>query len=517
MKRFSLSILVLLLFTFCACSSLKKSAAENSDNEAPKIQTVVAEKSEQRKQISLKNGPVKSVGPDGEKNRLSKKGKAKYHRKVTPAWAKNATIYEVNLRQYSEAGDFTSFNNHLDRLKEMGVDILWFMPIYPISREKRKGSLGSCYSVADYKGVNPEHGTIEDFKKTVQLAHSKGMKVILDWVADHTGKDNHLIKDHPHWYGERAGKSILSEDVLELNYEEKALWEYQIAAMKYWVEECDIDGFRCDGAGMVPLDFWNEAREELEKVKPVFMLAEGDDPKLHKKAFDMSYSSAFYDMMNSLYKGEKTAHDVATYLERDQTRFGQDAYRLNFISNHDENSQVGTVWERMGKEAPYCMAVLSAVAPGMPLLYTGQEVGLDRRLKSYDKDSVDWSQKDHPMGELYKKLFALKHENPVMANGDFRGRGGNFTVKIDSSNSALLSFQRTYLEVLNESRSANTVTAIFNLSEEEITVDKLPFLVYGQIEYFTGEMLMTRSRFGQESGQNFKLKPWEYRIYVAKN
>ncbi len=336
-----------------------------------------------------------------------------------PDWAKNASIYEVNIRQYTKEGTFKAFEAHLPRLKALGTDILWLMPIYPIGEKSRKGSLGSYYAVKDYLDVNSEYGTREDFKALVDKIHSMGMYVILDWVANHTAWDNKLIEDHPDWYTvDSTGKIVTPvedwSDVADLNYENQDLRNYMTEALLFWVKEFGIDGYRCDVAGMVPVEFWNEARTELDKIKPVFMLAEWEDPVLLEKAFNMDYAWNLHHVMNSIAMGKKSVADLDQYFTTPEKVYPGNAIRMNFISNHDENSWNGTVWKRMGDATP-SMAILSATIPGMPLIYSGQEAGLDKQLSFFEKDEIEW--KEHGIGEIYKALFNLKKNNKALWNG----------------------------------------------------------------------------------------------------
>lgn len=327
----------------------------------------------------------------------------------TPEWAFNKTIYEVNLRQFSEEGNFDGFRKHLPRLKELGVGILWFMPIHPIGELNRKGSLGSYYSVKDYLDVNPEFGTIDDFKELVKEIHSLGMYVIIDWVANHTAWDHQWTKTHPEFYNKDDKGNFIPpvddwSDVIDLNYENKALWSEMINALKFWVTECDIDGYRCDVAGMVPIEFWIEAREQLDKIKPVFMLAEWDTPEMHF-AFDMTYDWNMHKTMNEVAKGKKSADEIIHHIQKDLENYPSYAFRMQFTDNHDENSWNGTVFERLG-DAAECFAVLTFLIPDMPLIYSGQEAGLNKRLSFFEKDPIDW--KEHKFFALYKSLIELK-------------------------------------------------------------------------------------------------------------
>ena len=264
-------------------------------------------------------------------------------KKQVPDWTKNSTIYEVNLRQFTESGKLKDFEKHLPRLKDLGVDILWFMPINPIGMKNRKGSLGSYYSVKDFKGFNPEFGTIEEWKNLVNKIHENKMYVIIDWVANHTSWDNAMITEHPEWFTKDSTGNIIPpvpdwKDVADLNYENKELWKYMIDAMAFWLKETDIDGFRCDVAGMVPVDFWNEARFQLDKIKPGFMLAEDEGPVMHERAFDMTYSWELHHLCADIAKGKKKVFELDSLFAREKKKFPAYAYRMFFSYNHDDRS-----------------------------------------------------------------------------------------------------------------------------------------------------------------------------------
>jgi cyclomaltodextrinase / maltogenic alpha-amylase / neopullulanase len=275
---------------------------------------------------------------------------------VHPSWSYNKTIYEVNIRQYTKSGTFKDFEKHLPELKEMGVGILWLMPINPIGEKNRKGTLGSYYSVKDYLAVNPEFGTMEDFKNLVKKIHSLGMHVIIDWVANHTSWDNNLTIEHPDFYKKDSTGNFISPvkdwtDAIALNYNNKELWGYMINALKFWVGKCGVDGFRCDVADMVPTPFWNKARKELNKIKPVFMLAEAEKPELQVKAFDMTYSWDVYKLMNNIAQGKESPSAFNSYFKTESERFSANDFRMRFTTNHDENSWNGTEFERLGDAA----------------------------------------------------------------------------------------------------------------------------------------------------------------------
>ncbi|MEO1361559.1 MAG: alpha-amylase family glycosyl hydrolase, partial [Pseudomonadota bacterium] len=251
-----------------------------------------------------------------------------------PSWAQDAVIYQINTRQFTPEGTFNAAQAHLPRLKELGVDILWLMPIHPIGEVNRKGALGSPYSIKDFFGVNPEFGSEDDFRAFVAAAHDQGFKVILDWVANHTAWDNPLVAEHPEWY-ETDWKGDFHPtpwtdwaDIIDLNYDNPELRAYKTRALKYWVEEFDIDGYRCDVAGFVPLDFWETARSELEEIKPVFMLAEWQQRDLHRTAFNASYGWAWKEAAQRIANGQSDAGDLRGFLGDQISTWPLDAYRM---------------------------------------------------------------------------------------------------------------------------------------------------------------------------------------------
>jgi glycosidase len=329
----------------------------------------------------------------------------------------------------------------------MGVDILWLMPIHPIGQVHRKGSLGSAYSVADYLAVNPDHGTFEDFKRLVASAHARGMNVIIDWVANHTAWDHPWVAQHPDWYKRDAAGKIHAcvfdngrelehwTDVVGLDYRQPALWDAMIEAMAFWVREAGIDGFRCDVAGLVPTAFWNRARAELDRIKPVFMLAEWSAPELHAQAFDMTYDWTLYELMKGLAAGTSKPAELARWVEQLPHGFPADAYRMLFTSNHDKNSWEGSDAELYGASFK-AFAVLAATLPGMPLVYGGQEAVLGKRLAFFEKDAIDWKSLD--LASFYAGLLALKHSHPALRNG---AAGGAVEV-VDTGNDQVFAFRR---------------------------------------------------------------------------
>ena len=398
-----------------------------------------------------------------------------------PEWTKNATIYQVNLRQFTAEGTFRAAENHLPRLRELGADILWLMPIHKIGEKNRKGTLGSPYSVKDYYSVNPEFGTLDDLKHFVNAAHQQGMYVILDWVANHTAWDNNLAVEHPEWY-DRDYKGDFRptpwwdwSDIIDLDFKHAGLRKYMTDAMKYWVMEANIDGYRCDVAGFVPVDFWNNVRRELDQIKPVFMLAEWESRDLHAEAFDMTYAWSWYDAVHQITQGDKTdLSGLFVYYSWNESSYPAESIRMTFVTNHDKNAWEGTEFEQFGKGLEAAM-VLSVIGEGMPLVYNGQEAGNTRRLQFFEKDPIVW--KEHPNGELYKRLFALKKKNTALWNATW---GARMILVPNSAPAKVFSFVRR-----NEK---DKVFAVLNFSDQPQAVTFKENLYHGKyVDYFGGE------------------------------
>lgn len=344
-----------------------------------------------------------------------------------PEWTYDSVVYEVNIRQFSPEGTFKGVEAQLPRLKELGVDVLWLMPMYEIGTVERKGTLGSYYAISDYKKVNPEFGTMEDFEHLLDVAHQMGFKVILDWVANQTAPDHVWMTEKPADFYERdaEGNAIWEydwTDTRSLNYENQEVWWAQDDAMRFWLEK-GVDGFRCDAAGEVPAEFWYAIMPKMNKDYPeAYFLAEAERDNLadSRTTFDANYAWELHHLLNSLAQGSKTPADLKEYLDRDAARFPKEAFRLTFTSNHDENSWAGTEFEREGKAADACAVLCFTLPASQPLIYTGQEIGLSRRLAFFEKDPItDWSANEHTA--FYKTLVDLKHNNPALAAGE---RGG---------------------------------------------------------------------------------------------
>jgi len=387
-----------------------------------------------------------------------------------PSWTYDSVMYEVNVRQYSPEGTFKGVEAQLPRLKELGVDILWFMPMYKIGEVERKGSLGSYYAISDYCAVNPEFGTMEDFEQLLAAAHNDGFKVILDWVANQTAPDHIWINGRPADFYERdsLGNAIWEydwTDTRSLNYENEAVWAAQDSCMRFWLDK-GVDGFRCDAAGEMPAKFWLSVVPALKKDYPgIYMLAEAEKPELSDPAtsFDATYAWELHHLMNDIAQGSKGIPELKEYLAKDETNTPPSAFRMTFTSNHDENSWSGTEFERMG-DAAGVMAVLCFTLPkSQPLIYTGQEIGLSRRLAFFEKDPVeDWSPNEWT--GFWKNLIALKHANPALAAGE---KGGKLEY-IEDVPEGVFAFSRAV--------KGNKVSVWANLSNETVELSDGRFL-----------------------------------------
>jgi oligosaccharide 4-alpha-D-glucosyltransferase len=421
---------------------------------------------------------------------------------IAPDWAQYATIYEVNIRQYTEEGTINAFAEHLPRLRDLGVDILWFMPVQPIGKEKRKGPLGSYYSIQDYTAVNPEFGTLEDFKRLVHRAHGMGFKVILDWVANHSAWDHDWVSKHPDWYTKDQDGNMIAPydwtDVADLNYDMYYMRQAMTEAMLFWIQEADIDGFRCDVAGEVPLDFWEDTRARLDREKEIWMIAEdGSQYWLLNQAFNANYGWHFHHLMNQVAKGETAASDLIDHFDDIQRNYPKGTYPMQFITNHDENSWAGTVFERMG-DGHEAFAVLSFTVPGMPLMYSGQEAGLNKRLKFFDKDPIDWS--DSSLTPFYTRLNDLKAQHPALWNGT---AGGWIEPLKNDRPASVVSFSRK--------KGQDQVVSIINLSPEEQAITLIAGEAAGMYrDFFTNES------FRLDKRTQFSLRPWEYRVLILE-
>lgn len=437
------------------------------------------------------------------KNNKSATIEAKTTTKKTPVTLnekiESAVIYEANIRQYSGEGTFNAFTKDIPELKKLGVKVLWLMPVYPISTTKSKGSLGSYYAISNYTEINPEFGTLNDFRRLVKTAHDNEMLVILDWVANHTGWDHHWINEHPEYYTKNEKGEITHTvgtdwtDVADLDYNNPELRLAMKRAMKYWVAQENIDGFRCDVAGMVPTDFWRTTIADLKKIKPLFMLAEAWEPELQKNAFDMGYSWDTHHIMNDIAKGVKNASDLANHQKKIDSLYVKDDILMNFVTNHDENSWNGTIKERMGKAAD-AMTALTYVLPGMPLIYSGQEYDLNKRLLFFEKDSIPKTKGKN--WNLLTKLGKLKNNNIGLKGGKQKA---SYTVLNTSNNNAF---------AISRNALTEEVVYLANFSNESIVVNHNIKGSYTD--------LIANKRIKLTPTKEVELAPWEFKVYVKQ-
>ena len=416
-----------------------------------------------------------------------------------PAWAHQTNIYEVNIRQYTRQGTFNAFLPHLPRLKDMGVKTLWFMPVTPISEKNRKGELGSYYACSDYTSINPEFGTLADFKNLVKESHLLGFKVIIDWVANHTGWDHRWTREYPDYYKwdhTTNDFKIASgmDDIIELNFENPETVAAMIASMKFWVEECDIDGFRCDLASWVKLDFWEQARPALEKMKKLFWLGEFDelDHPGYGNVFDASYSWLWMHKTEEFYKNHLPFSVLNELLYR-YNAIGDETMRAWFTSNHDENSWNGTEYEKYGNMA-LALAVFSCTWNGIPLVYNGQEIPMKaKRLAFFDKDEIPWA-KENELHSFYKKLLCLRSTNPAL-------RGGDATVRTYRLSTNVGEDVLTYLRKSGEDEVLVMINMSYS-SQTSVVIDD-PILSGVYVNVFSEEP----TSFG--SATKIDMNPWD--------
>lgn len=445
-----------------------------------------------------------------------KETESKKEQEIKPfssAMMENAIIYEANIRQYSSEGTFNEFTKDIPELKKLGVKIIWLMPVFPISETKRKATgggfasliedeeerkkaLGSYYAVTDFTKINPEFGSIDDFRKLVSTAHSNGIYVILDWVPNHTGWDHTWLKTNPEYYTQNdKGEVIHPEgtdwtDVADLNYENKEMRKEMIADMMYWITKEGVDGFRCDVAGSVPQNFWEEAIPQLRAKKDIFMLAEAWEPELlNDGLFDMAYGWDRHHTMNDMAKGKEAVKKWNENVEKDAKRYATDDVLMTFVTNHDENSWNGTITERMGN-ASEALTVLSYVAPGMPLIYSGQEYNLNHRLKFFEKDSIP--KVKGSMWNLLEKLGKLKSTNPAM-------HGGVNAATYKSVNAT------GNVMLIERNKDKKSLIYIANFSDKPAKVSLPQEGVFS--DYLNDVKLELK-------GNEITLKAWEYKILI---
>ena len=417
-----------------------------------------------------------------------------------PEWARDAVLYQINTRQFTPEGTFRAAQEQLPRLKQLGVDILWLMPIHPIGRENRKGSLGSPYSVQDYYAVNPEFGTEEDFRAFVDAAHAQGFHVILDLVANHTAWDNALAKQHPDWY-EKDWKGDFRptpwwdwSDIIDLDWSQPGVRAHVGGAMEYWVREFDVDGYRADVAGYVPLDFWETARTRLEAIRPVFMLGEVQQTAYHFAAFDATYAWDWHNTSKRVAQGEGNATSFYGYYAENESLWPREAMRLTYIENHDSNAWEGTMEENYGP-ALEAMTALAFTGEGLPLVHNGMEACNARRLAFFERDPIDWKQGENcAYGALLRKLIAFRKANPALANGEWGAR----MQKLDTDRP-----EQVFAWVRRA--HGNSVVGLFNFSGDPVEVRPTSTLAEGRYIAFDSARPVTLAQ-----GEAVALPAWGF-------
>jgi glycosidase len=444
------------------------------------------------------------IATSGEENRQSI---AQTSAIKSADWVREAIIYCVYLRSFSHEGTFAALEKRIPELKEMGVNVIWLMPINPIGIKNRKGILGSPYSIRDYYDTNPEFGSMVDFQKLLATAHKNKIKLILDLVINHTSWDSKLIQQHPEWFSKDSSGNIVSPnddwtDVADLDYSKPGLRKYMLNMMEWWVKDIGIDGFRCDVSELVPIDFWEEARSRLNKIKPIMMLSEGSLPEHHLNAFDITYSWNIYDALEPLLKKERSAKFLDTLLQNEKSAFPIDAMRLRFNTNHDKNAWDAPAILKFGQAGLKLSAILVNTIPGIPLIYNGEEVANNRKLELFEKIDIDWD-KPREMDTLYRSLFKLRKEHKAISHGEF--------IKVTTNNDAsIFAFLRIegkdkVLVILNFSDATQTPEIKFASSKSISEASKIMLKDY-----------ISHKSVQVDKGKIFNpfIQPFGYQIYI---
>lgn len=421
-------------------------------------------------------------------------------------WALDTNIYEVNLRQYTIEGTINAFRQHMPRLKDMGVDVLWFMPLTPISQKHRKGSLGSYYACSSYTKINPEYGTDEDFLELVKESHALGLKVIIDWVANHTGCDHEWTSMYPDFYKKNSEGEFYDQhgwdDVIDLDYTNPNLRNEMIESMRHWITKFNIDGFRCDMAMLTPVDFWHEARQALQETKNLFWLAELDplDNLDYMNVFDSAYTWRWMNAAKQTKdEGAQQIHHLKYVLSQYLNELPQTACPAWFTSNHDENSWNGTEYEKYGEMA-IPLAVFSATWKGVPLIYSGQELPNQKRLKFFDKDIIEWNE-NPSLHDFYKQILNLRKAVPAFKSTP---APENCTFLGNSVDHHVLSFMRKDDESV----------AIIAINLSPYHLDHVELTLNNQLGSFTEYF---SSAVKEVTGHLYiNLPAWSYQIWIKE-
>ncbi|MEL7730301.1 alpha-amylase family glycosyl hydrolase [Citromicrobium bathyomarinum] len=422
-----------------------------------------------------------------------------------PDWSRDAVLYQINTRQFTREGTFAAAQKELPRLKQLGVDILWLMPIHPIGEVNRKGTLGSPYSVRDYYAVNPEFGTEDDLRAFIDAAHAQGFKVILDLVANHTAWDNALSSEHPDWYEKTWDGHFRPtpwwdwSDIIDLDWSKPGVREHVGKAMEYWVRDFGVDGYRADVAGYIPVDFWETMRARLEAIRPVFMLGEVQQTAHHRAAFDATYAWDWHHTSKRIAKGEADATGLFGYYAENESLWPREAMRMTYIENHDSNAWEGTLYENYGDALP-AMTALAFTGEGLPLIHNGQEACNAKRLEFFEKDPIDWSQgEDCAYGDLLADLIAFRDANPALHNGQW---GARMSQVVNDKPQQLFGWVRQ--------QGGNKVVGLFNLSNQPVEATLADGLAAGDYrEFGTGDAVSVAA------GDTISLPAWGFRLMAS--
>ncbi|SEP65578.1 Alpha amylase, catalytic domain [Lachnospiraceae bacterium RM5] len=444
-----------------------------------------------------------------KKNPVFKEDEAVTGERLQADWIDKAIIYEVNVRQYTKEGTFDAFSKHLERLKNMGINTLWFMPIYPISEENRKGELGSYYSISDYKNINPEFGNLDDFKNLVDKAHEMGFHVIIDWVANHTGWDHVWIKEHPDYYVHDDEGNIIHPlntdwyDVAQLDYDNEDMQTAMIDAMSFWVKDMDVDGFRCDYAQGVPVAFWEKARTELDKIKPIYMLAEDgtESSSLLLNAFDSDYNFNLYSSLTFASKMPGSADSILKHFTEDLP-FG--SFRMSFLDNHDQNTYSGSLNLRYDPASLNALYAVIFTGYGVPLIYSGNEEDIDISLEFFDKDDIEFG--DYKYEEILTDLANIKTSYKPLYNGIYGGK----VREIKEDNKSVIAYERV--------KDGEKITLIANISNTKQTVKYSGTISYGDVLlHGKGEEIVSDKKEELNIKDLNELEPFEFYIIYSQS
>ena len=417
-------------------------------------------------------------------------------------WVRDAVIYEVYLRSFSKEGTFKALEQRLPELKKLGVTVVWLMPIHPVGFLNRKGKLGSPYAVQDYYEVNPEFGTLDDFRSLVKAVHEHEMKIIIDLVANHTAWDSKLLLEHPDWFTTNADGAIVSpnadwHDVADLNYGHHELRKYMIEMMKYWVHDVGIDGYRCDVAELAPTDFWETARRELDKIKPVMMLSEGTLPEHHVGAFDVTYAWNFYDVLSNVIGGSSSASLFRELLKNESYQFPKGSLRMRFNTNHDKNAWDAPTVKKFTRDGAKASAVLAFTFPGVPLIYNGEEVGNEKSLDLFEKVEIDWT-KNPDFRELYTALCKLRKDHPQLRHGEYEPLENSDGKKVVTF--LRRSGKEWAIVIVNLSKDARKVAVTL---PEQLTMKMQEYFTKKSVEAIEGQIAVD-------------LKPFAFNVFVVQ-